>query len=88
MAPDFTSIDYLSIGNPRQQEVYKVLTTYRIMERLECYQPILVGTIPLSIDIESSDLDIVCCSPEPTAFSAHLTGAFAQYEQFKIETKL
>ena len=87
MADDFTSIDYLINGNLRQQQAYKVLTTHRIMERLASYQPILVGTIPLAIDIESSDLDIVCCNPDPMVFSTHLADSFAHYERFIIETK-
>jgi hypothetical protein len=87
MAPDFTSIDYLVSGNLRQQKAYEILTTHRIMELLGSYSPILVGTIPLGIDIESSDLDIVCFTPDPTVFSAHLTDAFAHCSKFAIGTK-
>ncbi|KMQ64305.1 hypothetical protein ACM46_08400 [Chryseobacterium angstadtii] len=57
---DFTKLDYLKSGNERQQRAYNVLTKYRVLEKLEPYSPILAGTIPIGIDIESSDLDIIC----------------------------
>lgn len=57
---NFTRIDYLKNGNERQKRAYEVLTKYSILEKLEPYSAILVGTIPIEIDIESSDLDIIC----------------------------
>lgn len=57
---DFTKIDYLKEGNDKQKRAYEVLTKYRIFEILSCYSPILAGTIPIEIDIEGSDLDIIC----------------------------
>lgn len=57
---DFTKIDYLKAGNEKQKRAYEVLTKYRIFEKLKEYSPILAGTIPIEIDIENSDLDIIC----------------------------
>jgi len=55
---------------------------------LENFDPILVGTIPLSIDIEESDLDIVCHSPDFDCFTAILKSSFAHYDGFTIKQKL
>ncbi|UKB85107.1 DUF4269 domain-containing protein [Chryseobacterium sp. MEBOG06] len=57
---DFTSIGYLKNGNERQKRAYEVLTQYKVLEKLGNYSPVLAGTIPIEIDIETSDLDIIC----------------------------
>ncbi|MEG0928671.1 DUF4269 domain-containing protein [Chryseobacterium sp.] len=57
---DFTRIDYLKNGNERQKKAYEVLKKYDVLEKLEPYSAVLAGTIPIEIDIESSDLDIIC----------------------------
>lgn len=57
---DFTTLDYLRAGNERQKRAYEILKKYKIFEVLDYYSPILVGTIPIEIDIDGSDLDIIC----------------------------
>ncbi|MDH6252874.1 hypothetical protein M2347_002601 [Chryseobacterium sp. H1D6B] len=57
---DFTKTDYLKRGNEVQRRAYDVLEKYKVFEKLKAYSPILAGTIPIEIDIEGSDLDIIC----------------------------
>lgn len=57
---DFTTLDYLRAGNERQKRAHEILTKYKIFEVLDYYSPILAGTIPIEIDIDGSDLDIIC----------------------------
>lgn len=57
---DFTNLSYLKSGNERQKRVYEVLEKYQVFEKLKPYSPVLAGTIPIEIDIENSDLDIIC----------------------------
>lgn len=57
---DFTKIDYLKDGNERQKRAFEVLTKYNVFEKLSNFSPILAGTIPIGIDIDGSDLDIIC----------------------------
>lgn len=57
---DFTRLDYLKDGNERQKRAYEVLLKHCVFEKLKDYSPILAGTVPIEIDIESSDLDIIC----------------------------
>ncbi len=58
--PNWRDIRYLAAGTPVQREVYSVLTAHRLLERLREYDPVLVGTVPIGLQIEGSDLDIVC----------------------------
>ena len=57
---DFKNYNYLKEGNEKQQNAYEVLKKLDIFNTLKDFSPILVGTIPINIDIESSDLDIIC----------------------------
>lgn len=75
---DFKNIGYLSIGTLRQREAYTVMKKLGTMETLQAFDPILVGTIPLDIDIGSSDLDIVCCATEMDQFSQTVFRAYGQ----------
>lgn len=56
----FKNIEYLKSGNPFQQSCFDILTELGIVEYLYAYNPLLVGTIPLGINIEGSDADIIC----------------------------
>lgn len=81
---DFTKIDYLKNGNERQKRAYEVLTRYHIFEKLKDYSPILAGTIPIEIDIEDSDLDIICEAKNFTEFEKALFEIFSEFD-LKIE---
>ncbi|MDM1552981.1 DUF4269 domain-containing protein [Chryseobacterium indologenes] len=56
---DFTKIDYLKTGNEKQRKAYALLAKHRIFEKLKEYSPTLAGTVPIGIDIEGSDLDLI-----------------------------
>ena len=57
----FSGIDYLQSGTKTQKKAFHVLSENNVMEKLNAYSPILAGTVPLDIDIDGSDLDIICC---------------------------
>ncbi|MBW3521779.1 DUF4269 domain-containing protein [Chryseobacterium sp. NKUCC03_KSP] len=77
---DFTKLDYLKIGNKKQKKAYEVLTKYKIFEKLSNYSPILAGTIPIEIDIEESDLDIICEVGDNAKFETYLNQNFAEFD--------
>jgi hypothetical protein len=88
MPIDFTHINYLKAGGPKQQQAYAVLTELGIFEKLQAYSPLLTGTIPLGIDVPQSDLDIICeCNAHET-FRAHVTQCFGQQPNFSIHTSM
>ncbi len=81
---DFDNLEYLRTGSRRQQDAYSVLIKNKILFRLKEYEPILVGTIPINIDIESSDLDIICYFSNMQGFIEAINNNFRTETNFKI----
>ncbi|WP_291561310.1 MULTISPECIES: DUF4269 domain-containing protein [unclassified Clostridium] len=84
MEKDWTNIEYLLNGNVKQQQSYNILMNANILRILKEYSPILVGTIPLEIDIEKSDLDIICEVHNFYEFEKLIKNSFQKYENFNI----
>jgi hypothetical protein len=85
---DFTNISYLKNGNQKQKMAFEVLTQFRVLEKLVEFNPILVGTIPINIDIEKSDLDIVCCWENKLSFIKKVKDLFEKEIHFTIHEVL
>lgn len=77
---DFTAIDYLKEGNERQKRAYKILLKDEIFEKLSNYSPLLAGTVPIEIDIEGSDLDIICEIKDCAEFEKFLIQTFENFD--------
>jgi hypothetical protein len=67
--------DYLTHGSARQQAAYHALHSLDLFGRLRAYWPVLCGTIPLEIDTEASDLDVICEARDLAAFERDLRAA-------------
>ncbi|WP_314584109.1 DUF4269 domain-containing protein [Paenibacillus terrigena] len=80
---NFTTLAYLAHGNSRQREVYRVLTELRICNTLQAHHPLLVGTIPLDIDLPESDLDMICEVHDLQAFQELVIHTYGQMELFR-----
>ena len=85
---NFLDISYLKLGNERQKKAYQVLTDNEIIGKLAPYHPILVGTIPINIDIENSDLDIICEVSDKNEFIDKLNVLFGSEKDFIIRESL
>jgi hypothetical protein len=81
---DFTTIDYLKNGNEKQERAFEVLNKYQIFSKLKICSPILAGTIPIEIDIEGSDLDIICEVKDMAEFEKLLLHVFPEFD-LKVE---
>jgi hypothetical protein len=62
----------------------EVLRNCRILESLDGFDPRVVGTPPLSIDIESSDIDVICQAEDLARFALHLGATFGRYREFCV----
>jgi len=57
------------------------------MEKLHDFTPILTGTIPIGIDTDESDLDIICCWNDKPGFERAVS-VFSIYADFKLINKI
>lgn len=85
---DFLKIDYLKNGNERQKAAYQCLTRNQIFEKLKDFDPILTGTIPINIDIPSSDLDVICFYPNKVDFVNRVIANFGQKKDFQLKNTI
>jgi hypothetical protein len=81
---DFTKIEYLKNGNQKQVLVYKILTEHKVLANIAEFDPILVGTIPININIENSDFDIICYWINKESFIEKLQSFFGNKNEFTI----
>lgn len=81
---NFSTIEYLKKGNPRQKAAYRAILSLEIFEILKNYQPILTGTIPIEVDLPNSDLDIICSAKDLDAFHNEVHRNFGKFNNFKI----
>ncbi len=85
--PDFLTLSYLQSGSPVQQQAYHALTESSIFHLLSKYHPVLVGTLPLDIFVEGSDLDIICTVSDFARFEIDLHNNFSKHPGFSINHK-
>lgn len=83
-ADKWMNTDYLKKGSIAQDEVYHLLMNHKVLDILQDYDPILVGTVPIGIHVPSSDLDIICCVQNFSQFERLIQKNFEHYNGFKI----
>ncbi|MDQ3062828.1 MAG: DUF4269 domain-containing protein [Acidobacteriota bacterium] len=81
---DWSNLDYLQNGTPRQFAAFRCLHRLGILQELKEYRPVLVSTICIGIDIESSDLDIICQISEPIKFTRQITTLYGERPNFNL----
>lgn len=84
---DWTDLSYLRAGTPRQRSAYAALNQLGIFSHLQPFTPLLAGTIPLNIDLPSSDLDIICEARDLNVFQQTLTHYYAHQQNFALRRK-
>lgn len=81
----FQTIEYLKDGNEKQQKAYSAIHSLGIMKELEDFTPILCGTIPIGIDIEGSDLDIILEVNDFSQFKEKVEALYQNERGFRIK---
>lgn len=85
---DFIKPLYLQSGNSKQKKVYQLIQELQLFEILVDFKPILVGTIPIEIDLPESDIDIICEVPSLQKFKLLLTEKFHTFHSFTCNEKM
>ena len=80
---DFKNIQYLKLGNSKQKEIYRIVNEYNLLEILKDYSPIIVGTFPININIENSDIDIILQVQNMKVLEDLLITNFSKFRYFK-----
>jgi hypothetical protein len=75
---------YLQYGTTRQREAYACLQELGVMTTLQEFHPTLVSTICIGIDVETSDLDVICQFNDSRAFSECLRTTYKDYPHFVL----
>ena len=84
MTDSWRDISYLTRGTPRQRLAYSCLTRFKVLDVLKQFDPILVSTVCLDIDIPTSDLDIICEVHDPALFEAIVVRHFGTFSRFNV----
>lgn len=88
MLNQWNNIAYLLAGNKRQQSAFYTLESLNLMSILRNYSSTLTGTIPLNIDIEGSDIDIICEVYEHNTFESIVSTNFGSQQDFQLKNKI
>mgnify|MGYP004715106569 CR=1 FL=1 len=81
---DFKAIAYLENGNALQQKTFRIISEYNILQILKEYHPLVVGTIPINIDIENSDVDIILQTDHVEKLQEIILLHFQQFDDFSV----
>lgn len=84
---DWSDISYLKHGSATQKRAWEVLTAANLLERLQPYDPILTGTVPLGIDLPDSDLDLICEVYDLDGFAAVMRAWFGLRPGFSLRSR-
>ena len=69
----------------RLAQTLETLHNLHLFDILAPFSPTLAGTIPLGVDIESSDADIICFSPDLQIFHNVVSQEFSGRKEFAIK---
>jgi len=84
---NFLNIDYLYQGTEKQRQAAIIMDDLELFAHLAPYDPILVGTIPIGIDIPGSDLDIACHVTDFAAFEETIHQNFGHLPDLSVVSR-
>jgi hypothetical protein len=83
----FKTITYLESGNEFQRRAFNIINELGILNDLAKYNPVLCGTVPIEINVEGSDLDIVMEVHDFEGFKHVVSSLYGNHNQFVLKEK-
>lgn len=80
----FRELVSLRHGSSEQQRIFSLLQEIGILQTLADFNPVVAGTFPLDIQVEGSDVDILCEYENPNKFRRFIEDHFKQNNLFAI----
>lgn len=68
-----------------KQDFQTAISNLNLLEHLKSFDPVVIGTPPLGIAIENSDIDIACYAKDLISYKAYIEVTLGQYDQFMIK---
>ncbi|WP_406945989.1 DUF4269 domain-containing protein [Halobacillus sp. SY10] len=81
----FDLFEGMKRGNKRQRDAYTTIKELCIFDELSIYNPMLCGTIPIGIDLDNSDLDIVMDVKDLRLFEKKLDALYGDKPGFTMK---
>ena len=84
---NFKSIAYLRSGGETRRRAHEAITELNLLSDLAGYHPVLCGTVPIGIDVEGSDLDIIMEAHDFARYKDEIERLYGKLEGFRIREK-
>ncbi len=69
----------------KNQKISNFLNETQILNQLQEYHPLLAGTFPLDLNVEKSDLDILCDCRDLSTFCKEIEKLYSNHPNFNIQ---
>lgn len=66
----------------------EALERTEVLPKLSAFNPHVVGTPPLGLDLPTSDVDVICFAPDVDAFTCAIWEAFGERAEFRMWQKV
>lgn len=68
----------------KKDRAQRAIDEIAILESLKPFQAAVVSTIFVELDLDASDIDIICCYADPADYLSSLSDLFENYDGFQI----
>ncbi|MFQ5653039.1 MAG: DUF4269 domain-containing protein, partial [bacterium] len=84
MRLNLRDISFLRCGTKKQETAYRVLQELQLFSVLRKFDPVFVSTVAIGVDVDGSDLDIICEVHDFVDFRQTLETSFGHYDHFQV----